>query len=88
MAIWLVTTGYVLFATFVLRPWLRRRLEGRPIRRVPGPLALAIVVVSGVMASLVGRAVDSVIAGLLAYAIAGTVFATAFILRKASRSPG
>jgi hypothetical protein len=88
MAIGLVTTAYVLFATLVLRPWLTRRMEGRSIPKASGPLALTLVVVSGVVASVVGQAVHSVIAGLLAFAVTLPALSTVFILRQASRPPG
>jgi hypothetical protein len=49
-------------------------------------MASTMMVVSGLIASVVGGAVHSVIFGLVAYAIVLSVFGTAFVLRAASRA--
>lgn len=87
MAMGLVVVGYTLFATFVLRPQLRGRLGGRPFPSASGAMASAMVVISGLAASVVGQAVHSVTAGLLVYGAVLCALGTAFILRTASRPP-
>jgi hypothetical protein len=88
VGIYVVGIGYVLFARLVLRPWLVARMGGRPLPEASALLVFSAIVLSGVLASIVGQATASVVVGLLVFCVGLSAASTFYVLRSASRSPG
>ena len=78
------TLVLVLFAQMAYRPWLRRRCDGE-IPRASAPVAIGVIVASALIGEAAGRAIGSVLVGVVAFGLSLLALAAGAVLWTQSR---